>query len=174
MLQDHTADWKSFIFWNISPLFVVKSNYEVFEKVHQLYAWVVIVIDEAVGLVDCKAAHIQTLSERTLSKVKKNALSNLQTRRWKVSMIWSYVNSWKCNTKEIIISPKQDLPCIKINKSTNDITYSPSLSKVLMLNIPFLDSVAIEGIRVRTIANAILCVEIRVALTPTDLHEAIG
>ena len=72
-----------------------------------------------------------------------------------------------------MVSPKEDLSGIQIDQCSDYITYGPPLPEVLMIQVPLFNSVAVEGVGVRAVANAIVVIEVRCAAAPSDLHEAV-
>ena len=173
MLNDQTANGESLIFGHRRPLFLGVLEDEALEEIGHEDPGVVVVIDQAVWLVDCEAADIQSLVERAEAKVEEDALAHLEACRWEVGVIWPNLDIRECRAKELEIPPEQDLASIKIDQRADDITNCPSLAVVLMIDIPFLDSVAVERVGIWAVTDTILTIEARIATTPADLHQTI-
>ena len=73
-----------------------------------------------------------------------------------------------------MVSPVKNLSRVQIYQCSYHIADSPSLTKVRVLNIPLLHSVAIVCVRVWAITNAITIVKVCVDTAPAYLHESIG
>ena len=91
---------------------MAKSDYEIFKEIHQLYARNVIVINQAVRLIDSEAAHIQAFAKLLLPEVKENALASLETDGREVSPVRSSFNIRKSHSKEILITPEKNLSSV--------------------------------------------------------------
>ena len=69
-----------------------------------------------------------------------------------------------------MIPPVKNFACIEIDEGANDVPDSPPLSPIFMLNVPLLDSEAVVGIGVGTVADAITIIEGCVDAAPANLH----
>ena len=77
MLDQKTADGQTFVLVDADIHFVAKSDREVLEKVHHLDSRHIVIINQAVRLIDRETAHIQTLAKLMLTEVEKYALACL-------------------------------------------------------------------------------------------------
>jgi len=160
---------------------------EVSKEIQDLNPGVVKRIDETVWLVDgshaqiveaCLAlrhpTRIGSHAERTLPEIEQKVLALLQTGSREVSMVWADVDVFECDSQEVLVTPIEDLPSVKVYHGTDDVADGPSLAVVRVLEVPLEDSVAVVGVRVLAIADPVVIVECRVDAAPADLHEAIG
>ena len=92
IFNNQTAYGKTLVHINLRISFVAISAEEIFKKVHELDAWGIVVIDEAVRFVDGQAADIQPFTKLMLPEVKDHALACLNTGCWKVSTVRSCLN----------------------------------------------------------------------------------
>ena len=74
----------------------------------------------------------------------------------------------------MIVSPEEDLSCVKIDKRSYDVPNCPSFPKIRMFHVPFLNTVAIISVGVGAVSNSVLARKASVEVAPTDLHQAIS
>jgi len=171
--QEHTHR-KPLVPRNQFVLIATVPENEVFEKVQDFDPTIVVAIDKAVRLVDCEADHIMLLVEWSLAKVEKDPLSFLKTHSWKISLVWPNLYVCKRYSKKLIVSPEEDLSCVKIDERSYDVTNCPSFPKIRMFHVPLLNTVAIISVGVWAVTNSILARKASVEVAPTDLHQAIS
>ena len=118
------------------------TNDEVPKEIHELDPRYVVVIDQAVRLINSETTHIQALTKLVLTEVKENALAHLETCCREVGPVRPSLDICESHAEEVLVTPEKDLSSVKIDKRTNDITCCPSLPEFRMISVPFLEKVA--------------------------------
>ena len=108
--------------------------------------------------------------ERSQSEVEDNSLAVCQTHGGEVGHVGTHFEALEGHAETLVVAEEGDLAVVEVDEGADDVARSPHLPVGVVVQVPLLHSVAVEGVGSLVVAHSAAHNEGSGEGAPADLH----